>query len=117
MDVKIKQQKRLKRHKRIRAKIIGTADRPRLCVFRSARHIYAQLVNDQSGKTIAAVGDFEFKKNQGKKSDKAREVGKLIAKKAKNLKVEKVIFDKGSFKYHGRVKAVADGAREEGLKF
>lgn len=99
----------------------GTAKKPRLCVFRSLNHIYAQLVDDEKGKTIMAANDKEIKKGKRTKVDLAREVGKLIAKKAKDLpasrRVEKVVFDRGSYKYHGRVKGVAEGAREGGLKF
>ena len=117
MDTKVKHEKRLRRHKRIRAKIYGTAVRPRLCVFRSEKHIYAQLINDQTAKTIVAGSDLEFKKKRGTKIEKAKEIGRLIAKKAKDLKIERVVFDRGGYKYHGRVKAVAEGAKEEGLIF
>ncbi|MDP1538623.1 MAG: 50S ribosomal protein L18 [bacterium] len=112
-----KQEKRHRRHKRIRAKVFGTADKPRLCVFRSEKHIYAQLINDEKAKTIVVSSDLEFKKNRGTKINKAKEIGKLIAKKAKDLKIERVVFDRGGYKYHGRVRAVAEGAREGGLKF
>ena len=112
-----KQEKRYRRHKKIRAKVFGTADKPRLCVFRSEKHIYAQLIDDEKAKTIVTSSDLEFKKNRGTKVAKAKEVGKLIAKKAKDLKVEKVVFDRGGYKYHGRVRAVAEGAREGGLIF
>jgi len=121
------------RHKRIRAKIMGTAIRPRLCVFRSGKHIYAQLMDDEKGKVLFAASDSKLKKTASAKSkgkdekgvpvasqtkvEKAREVGKLIAEKAKNSKIEKVVFDRGGYGYHGRVKAVAEGAREGGLKF
>lgn len=111
-----KQEKRLRRHKRVRAKIFGTAKLPRLCVFRSSKHIYAQLVDDEKGKIIAASGDKELK-GKKPKQEKAKEVGKLIAKKSLEKKIEKVLFDRGGYKYHGRVKALADGAREGGLKF
>jgi len=105
-----KQEKRLRRHKRVRAKIAGTARVPRLCVFRSHQYIYAQLIDDEKGKTLIAV--------QGEANvDKAKKVGKLIAKKALEKKIEKVVFDRGGYKYHGKVKALADGAREGGLKF
>ena len=105
-----KQEKRLRRHKRVRAKIAGSAEVPRLCVFRSHQYIYAQLVDDEKGKTLIAV--------QGKANvDKAKKVGKLIAKKALEKKIEKVVFDRGGYKYHGKVKALAEGAREGGLKF
>ena len=111
-----KQKKRYRRHNRVRAKVSGTTIRPRLSVFRSVKHIYAQLIIDEKGKTILAIDDRKIK---GKKTkiDKALEVGKLIAKEAISKKIEKVVFDRGGYKYHGRVKAVADGAREGGLKF
>lgn len=128
-----KQEKRYRRHKKIRAKVFGTVNKPRLCVFRSEKHIYAQLIDDEKAKTIVTSSDLEFKKNRGTKIEKAkegeeskfssspvaiaREVGKLIAKKAKDLKIERVVFDRGGYKYHGRVKAVAEGSREGGLIF
>jgi large subunit ribosomal protein L18 len=112
-----KKEKRKKRHKRIRAKVSGTAQKPRLCVFRSAKHIYAQLIDDEKSKIIASVSDLELKDKKLKKIDKARKIGELIGKKAQDLKIEKVIFDRAGYNYHGRVKAVADGAREQGLKF
>lgn len=114
----IKREKRYRRHKRVRAKIFGTKEEPRLCVFRSLNHIYAQLVDDEKGKTILSVDDGKMKKEKAKgKIDIAKEVGKLVAEKAKGLKIEKVVFDRGGYQYHGRVKALADGAREGGLKF
>lgn len=119
-----KQTKRYRKHKRVRAKIYGTAKVPRLCVFRSANHIYAQLIDDDKGKTILQAKDFEIKKapatakaTVGKKVELAKEVGKLIADKAKEKKITEVKFDRGGYRYHGRVKALADGARESGLKF
>ena len=120
-----KQQKRLRRHKRIRAKIKGTAKVPRLCVFRSAKHIYAQLIDDEKNKIMADVKDQELKKSPSVKVEKNRtskaaaafEVGKLIAKKALGNKIEKVVFDRGGYQYHGRIKSLAEGAREGGLKF
>lgn len=121
MKAKIKQEKRKRRQKRIRAKIFGTKDRPRLSVFRSLKHIYAQIINDEEGKTLVAASDHEIKakvkKQKMKKTDYAYEVGKLIAQKALKKNIKKVVFDRGCFKYHGRVKALAKGAREEGLKF
>lgn len=108
-----KKEKRYRRHKRVRAKISGKKEKPRLCVFRSAKHIYAQIIDDEKGKTMVSASDLELKKVE----DKAKEVGKLIAKKAKDLKIEKVIFDRGGYNYHGKVKALAEGAREGGLKF
>ncbi len=113
----IKYEKRQRRHKRVRTKVFGTVKVPRLSVFRSAKHIYAQLVDDEKGKIIAAASDLELKKSRKSKIDKAREVGKLIAQKALGKTIEKVVFDRGGYKYHGRVKAVAEGAREAGLKF
>jgi large subunit ribosomal protein L18 len=107
--------KRNRIHNRIRSKIIGTKDRPRLCVFKSANHMYAQLINDDDGKVLASASDIKAKK--GTKTNHATEVGKLIAKLAVEKKIEKVVFDRGGFVFHGRVKAVADGAREGGLKF
>lgn len=113
-----KQQKRIRRHHRIRSKISGTSKIPRLCVFRSIKHIYGQLIDDEKGKVLAAASDSEIKREKNKtKTERAKEVGKLIAKKALEVKVEKVIFDRGGYKYHGRVKSLAEGAREEGLKF
>ncbi len=116
--MQIRQIKRIRRHKRVRAKISGTKEKPRLCVFRSNKHIYAQLIDDNKGKTLAVASDSELK--TGKKNSKveiAKEVGKLIAKKAAEKKIEKVVFDRGGCQYHGKVKALADGAREGGLKF
>jgi len=112
-----KQQKRASRHKKIRAKIFGTQDRPRLFVFRSNQHIYAQLINDEKSEILMSVSDKELKTKEKNKSDSAREVGKLIAKKALEEKIEKVVFDRGGFLFHGRIKSLAEGARESGLKF
>ncbi len=114
-----RQQRRKRRHRRIRAKIFGTKSRPRLCVFRSNQHIYAQLIDDKEGKILVSASDRELKKSQTKKTkiEKAKETGKLIAKKAIEKKINEVIFDRGGYKYHGRVKALAEGAREAGLKF
>ena len=114
----VKTLKRVRRHKKIRRDIIGTKDRPRLCVFRSNQHIYAQLINDENAKVLMSVSDKDLKAKKGeKKSDEAKEVGKMIAKQAIESKIEKVVFDRGGFVFHGRVKAVAEGAREGGLKF
>ena len=106
------------RRKRIRAKISGTAEVPRLNVFASNSHIYAQIINDVDGKTLVSASDTEkaFKAN-GKKSEIAKEVGKMVAKKATEKKIKKVVFDKGNKLYYGRVSALADGAREGGLDF
>lgn len=109
--------KKLRRHKKIRARINGTKDRPRLCVFRSINHIYAQLIDDDKSKVLASVSDKDIKIKKGAKALVAKEVGKLIAKKAHELKVESIVFDRAGVIFHGRIKALADGAREEGLKF
>lgn len=116
-----KQEKRIRRHRRVRARIIGTSSRPRLCVFRSASHVHAQLIDDENGKTIISMSDIGMK---AKKSEKAGgktalafEVGKMIASLAAQKKILEVVFDRGGYQYHGRVKAVAEGAREGGLKF
>ena len=108
--------KRNRIHARIRSKINGTALRPRLSVFKSAQYIYAQLIDDETGKVLVSASDMKIKA-KGKKIDHSLEVGKLIAKEALAKKIEAVVFDRGGFVYHGRVKAVADGAREGGLKF
>ncbi|MBU4285241.1 50S ribosomal protein L18 [Patescibacteria group bacterium] len=118
---KQKQEKRIARHKRIKAKTIGNAKCPRLCVFRSNKHVYAQLIDDEKGKTLVSANDNEIKKLPKGKVAIAQEVGKLLAEKAKDLpagkQVEKVIFDRAGYKYHGRIKSLADGARMGGLKF
>ncbi|MBE6999044.1 MAG: 50S ribosomal protein L18 [Clostridia bacterium] len=109
---------RLVRHKRVRAVISGTPERPRLCVFRSAQHIYAQVIDDVAGKTIASASTVEkdFTAYGGNK-DAAKKVGLLIAERAKAAGVETIVFDRGGYVYHGRVQALAEGAREGGLKF
>jgi large subunit ribosomal protein L18 len=112
---------REKREKRVRGKFIGTEERPRLSVFRSDKHIYAQVINDAKGGTLATAStlskELASKLKGKKKVDVAKEVGKLIAIRLQSLGVDKVVFDRGRFLYHGRVKALADGARENGLKF
>ena len=109
---------RIRRHRRVRRRITGTADRPRLVVFRSNRGIEAQLVDDVEAKTLAAASWLNLKKSfKGTKQEQAAEVGKRLAAAAKKLGVERVVFDRGGYLYHGRVKALADGAREGGLKF
>ena len=109
---------RERRHQRVRGKVSGTAERPRLVVFRSNRGIEAQLVDDLEGKTLAAASWLNLKKTfKGSKSEQAAEVGKLLAANAKKANVETVVFDRGGYLYHGRVKALADAAREGGLKF
>jgi large subunit ribosomal protein L18 len=108
-------ERRFKRHLRVRNKISGTAERPRLVVFRSLKHIYAQLVDDTANRTLATVSDLGVE--QGKKGERAAEVGKLIAERAKSAGITRVVFDRAGYRYHGRVKAVADGARKGGLEF
>jgi large subunit ribosomal protein L18 len=108
---------RRRRHRRVRGKVAGTAERPRLVVTRSNRGIVAQLVDDASGRTIASASWLQVKSFKGKKTAQAAEVGKLLAQKAKDAKVDGAVFDRGGYLYHGRVKALADAAREGGLKF
>jgi len=110
-------QARERRHRRVRGKVAGTAARPRLAVFRSNRGIFAQLVDDESGKTLAGASWVTVKDLDGNKTDQARAVGKAVAEAAKSAGVETVVFDRGGYLYHGRVKALAEGAREGGLKF
>lgn len=141
MDIKEKREKRYRRHKRVRAKIFGTPEIPRLCIFRSNLHIYGQIFDDEKSQTILSSSDLELKKpktknrkpktqvkNKALKEKKeetirtgkvaiAYEVGKLIAVKAIKKKIKKVVFDRGGYKYHGRVKALAEGARAGGLEF
>ena len=110
-----------KRHDRVRKKIKGTPNRPRLCVFRSLNHIYAQVIDDSSGQTIASAStlDAEIKSNSVNKTktERAVLVGNLVAKRAQNRGISQIVFDRGGCKYHGRVKALADSARESGLRF
>jgi large subunit ribosomal protein L18 len=110
-------QARERRHRRVRGKIVGTAERPRLMVFRSNRGIFAQLVDDSSGKTLAGASWLTVKGLEGSKTDQARAVGRAVAEAAKSKGIERVVFDRGGYLYHGRVKALADGAREGGLTF
>jgi large subunit ribosomal protein L18 len=117
MSVQTKGQQRLRRRRRVRAKVRGTADRPRLSVFRSNRGVSAQLIDDVAGKTLAAVNWTEADLKGEARMDQAKKVGELLAKRAKDAGVETCVFDRGGYKYHGRVKALADGAREGGLSF
>ena len=111
-------QARERRHRRIRGKVVGTAERPRLAVFRSNKGIFAQLIDDESGRTIVSANWLSAAKGfKGNKSEQAAEVGKLVAQKAKAAGIESVVFDRGGYLYHGRVKALAEGAREGGLTF
>jgi large subunit ribosomal protein L18 len=108
---------RQRRHKRVRGKISGTAERPRLVVTRSNRGIVAQLVDDTAGRTVASASWLQVKSFKGDKKGQAAEVGKLLAEKAKRAKIDAAVFDRGGYLYHGRVKALAEAAREGGLKF
>ncbi len=109
---------RLRRHRRVRGKIRGSAERPRLLVFRSNRGVFAQLIDDDAGRTLAAASWLELPKSfTGDKTEQAAEVGKRLAAAAKKAGVENAVFDRGGYLYHGRVKALADGAREGGLTF
>ncbi len=113
---KQKKAKRQIRHARVRSRVTGSAERPRLSVFRANQHIYGQLIDDAAGKTIISASSLELKAKV-KKSEAATEVGKLVAKKALEKGIKAVVFDRGGYAYHGRVKALADGAREGGLVF
>ncbi|HEX5896189.1 MAG TPA: 50S ribosomal protein L18 [Thermoleophilaceae bacterium] len=117
MSVKTKGQSRLRRRRRVRAKVRGTAERPRLSVFRSNRGIQAQVIDDVAGHTLAAVNWTEDDLKSLKTMDQAKRAGELLAERAKAAGVETVVFDRGGYRYHGRVKALADGARENGLTF
>jgi large subunit ribosomal protein L18 len=121
MRIEEKERLRKKRHRRVRAKVSGTAERPRLNVSRSIQHIYAQLIDDTSGHTLAAASTLDAGLRQQLKSggniEAAKAVGKLIAERAREKGLTTVIFDRGGYKYHGRVQALADAAREGGLEF
>ena len=108
-------EKRIRRKKRIRSKVNGTQEKPRVSVFRSNKHLFVQLVNDASGKTLASASDSELK-GKDKKNEVSFKVGELLAQKALKLKVKKIAFDKGGYKYHGRVQKLADGLRKGGLE-
>jgi large subunit ribosomal protein L18 len=108
---------RARRHRRVRAKIRGTAERPRLAVFRSNRGIEAQLIDDETGRTLASASWRALKSFKGSKSEQAAEVGKALAAGARGAGIEACVFDRAGYLYHGRVKALADGAREGGLSF
>ncbi|HZQ03511.1 MAG TPA: 50S ribosomal protein L18 [Gaiellaceae bacterium] len=108
---------RLRRHRRVRSRVVGTAARPRLVVFRSNRGIFGQLVDDETGRTLTGVGWTSLPKSfEGDKQAQAHEVGRLIALAARKLGIKSAVFDRGGYLYHGRVKALADGARSEGLR-
>ena len=111
---KTRQELRYRRHLRIRKRLTGSGERPRLVIFRSLKHIYAQLVDDVAQRTLMTVSDSKL---EGRKIEKSAEVGRLVAGRAKEAGITSVVFDRAGYQYHGRVKAVADGAREGGLEF
>jgi large subunit ribosomal protein L18 len=115
MTTLTKRQARIRRHRRVRAKIAGTAERPRLVVFRSNRGIFGALVDDETGRTIASASWTSLGGSSGSKTEQAREVGKALAAKAKEAGIDRCVFDRGGYLFHGRVKALAEGAREGGL--
>ena len=117
MSVITKPQQRLKRRRRVRAKVTGTAERPRISVFRSNRGIQAQLIDDVSGHTLAAVNWIEPDLKSLARMEQAKKAGELLAERAKAAGVETCVFDRGGYRFHGKVKALADGAREGGLRF
>ncbi|MGD0231730.1 MAG: 50S ribosomal protein L18 [Syntrophorhabdales bacterium] len=121
MDRREKIAARLKRKKRIRKKIAGTAERPRLCVYKSLKNIYAQLVDDATGRVITGIStltaDLKGEITYGGNAGSAKKVGEAVAKKALSIGIKEILFDRNGFKYHGRIKALADGAREGGLIF
>jgi large subunit ribosomal protein L18 len=117
MTVLTKRQSRLRRRRRVRARVSGTAERPRLSVYRSNRGIFAQLIDDTKGHTVAAVNWIEPDLRKLAATDQAKKAGELLAERAKAAGVETCVFDRGGYKYHGRVKALAEGAREGGLAF
>jgi large subunit ribosomal protein L18 len=117
MSVQTRPAQRLRRRRRVRAKVRGTADRPRLSVFRSNRGVQAQLIDDVAGRTLAAVNWTEPELKGLGRMEQATRAGSVLAERAKGAGIEAVVFDRGGYRYHGRVKALADGAREGGLKF
>jgi large subunit ribosomal protein L18 len=117
MTILTKRQRRLKRRRRVRARVSGTAERPRLSVYRSNRGVFAQLIDDSKGQTVAAVNWIEPELRQLTATEQATKAGELLAERAKAAGVETCVFDRGGYQYHGRVKALADGAREGGLAF
>jgi large subunit ribosomal protein L18 len=117
MTVATRPAKRLKRRRRVRAKVVGTAERPRISVFRSNRGVFAQLIDDAAGTTLAAVNWTEADLRKLPRMDQAKRAGELLAERAKAAGVEQAVFDRGGYRYHGRVRALAEGAREGGLIF
>ena len=117
MTVLTKREHRLRRRRRVRARIVGTAEKPRLSVYRSNRGIFAQLVDDTRGHTLAAINWIEPELRELKANEQAKRAGELLAERAKSAGIETCVFDRGGYKYHGRVRALAEGAREGGLSF
>jgi len=117
MTVLTKRQRRLRRRRRVRARVAGTAERPRLSVYRSNRGVFAQLIDDGKGHTVAAVNWIEPELRKLSAAEQAKRAGELLAERAKAAGVESCVFDRGGYQYHGRVRALADGAREGGLVF
>jgi large subunit ribosomal protein L18 len=117
MTVLTKRQSRLRRRRRVRARIVGTAERPRLSVYRSNRGVFAQLIDDGKGHTVAAVNWIEPELRKLTAGDQAKKAGELLAERAKAAGIESCVFDRGGYQFHGRVKALAEGAREGGLNF
>ena len=115
MSVKTKEQQRLKRRRRVRAKVRGTAARPRISIFRSNRGLFAQVIDDDAGRTLAAVQWTEPELRELKKTEQSAKAGELLAQRAKAAGIETAVFDRGGYQYHGRVKAFAEGVREGGL--
>ncbi|MCL5970645.1 MAG: 50S ribosomal protein L18 [Patescibacteria group bacterium] len=113
----MKKTREQRRKIRVRSKVKGTSDQPRLSVFKSSKFIYAQIIDDKKGETILGVSEKHLEGKEGQKTNRAKSLGILLAKKALDRKIKKVVFDKGSYAYHGRVKALAEGAREGGLIF
>lgn len=118
-QAKVRREARIRRHRRVRKKVFGTAERPRLAVFRSNKHISAQIIDDAAGRTLAAASTVEPSVRGDKRgnTDGARTVGRLVAERAKAAGIDRVVFDRGGYLYHGRVAALADAAREAGLEF
>ncbi len=111
--------KRISRHKRVRAKVLGTSERPRVSVFKSNKHVFVQFIDDTAGKTIISsqVVSQSKSKIKGSKTEIASKIGEMLAEKAKEAGIKEVVFDRGGFKYHGRIKSIADGLRKGGIKF
>lgn len=116
-EILARQKKRQRRHRRVRLRVMGMPDRPRMTVFRSNTSIYAQIVDDLEGKTLISASSVEVKESGLKKAQMAEKVGELLAAKAKEKNIDKVVFDRGSYLYHGRVKSLAEGARKGGIQF